>query len=71
MFHCPTSQKVARFELSEKRHPHVSQHECDLQELIMTKNYVLSNIVMKSAYVFFTAAAVLFVCMLLLTRLHP
>jgi hypothetical protein len=37
----------------------------------MTKNYVLSNIVMKSAYIFFTAAAVLFVCMLLLSHLHP
>jgi hypothetical protein len=37
----------------------------------MTKNYAMSNVGMKTAYVSFTAAAALFVCMLLLTGLHP
>jgi hypothetical protein len=54
-----------------KQKTSVTQREDDLQETAMTKNYIMSNIVMKTAYVSFIAAAVLFVCMLLLTRLHP
>ena len=37
----------------------------------MIKNYVLSDIVTKTAYLSVAAAAVVFVSMLLLTQRHP
>jgi len=37
----------------------------------MTKSYVLSDVVMKTAYMSFAAASLVFVLMLLLTSLHP
>jgi hypothetical protein len=49
----------------------VSQLEWELPEAIMTNSHVLSDVAVKTAYVSFTAAAVLFVFMLLLSGLHP
>jgi hypothetical protein len=58
-------------ELSEKRQLHVSRLELgDLLEAIMIRSRVLSDVAVKTPYVFFTAAAVLFVFMLLLAGLH-
>jgi hypothetical protein len=44
---------------------------CDLQEAIMIKSRVCSDVVMKTAYMSFAAASLVFVLMLLLTALHP
>jgi hypothetical protein len=38
---------------------------------VMTKNHALSDVVTKAAYFSLTAAAFIFVSMLLLTGLHP
>jgi len=40
-------------------------------EAIVTKNYVLSDVVTKSAYFSLAAATFVFVSLLLLTGLHP
>jgi hypothetical protein len=37
----------------------------------MTQNFVVSNVVMKIAYISFGALGLLFVSMLVLTVLHP
>jgi hypothetical protein len=37
----------------------------------MTKNHVLSDVVLKTIYMSFATAAVLFIVMLLLTHVHP
>jgi hypothetical protein len=64
--------RAIRANLSGRRMLHVSsQCECDLQEAIMTKGYVLSKVAMKTVYVSFTAAALLFVFTVLLTGIHP
>jgi hypothetical protein len=44
---------------------------CDLQEAIVIKSRVCSDAVMKTAYISFAAASLVFVLMLLLTSLHP
>jgi hypothetical protein len=44
---------------------------CDLREAIMIKIRVCSDVVMKTAYMSFAAASLVFVLMLLLTGLHP
>jgi hypothetical protein len=41
------------------------------REAIMTKSRVFSDVVMKTAYMSFAAASLVFVLMLLLTGLHP
>ena len=43
----------------------------DWEEEIVTRNYVLSDFVTKTAYVSLAAAAFLFVSMLMMTGLHP
>ena len=43
----------------------------DLQEMVMTENYVLADVVVKTAYFSLAAGALLFVVMLLLTTIHP
>ena len=43
----------------------------DLEETIVTKNYVLADVILKTAYVSVAAMAIVFVSMLLLTTLHP
>jgi hypothetical protein len=44
---------------------------CDFQEAIMIESRVCSGVVMKTAYMSFAAASLVFVLMLLLTALHP
>ena len=43
----------------------------DWEEEIVTRNYVLSDFVTKTAYFSLAAAAFLFVSMLMMTGLHP
>jgi len=43
----------------------------DLEETIVTKNYVLADVILKTAYFSVAAMAIVFVSMLLLTTLHP
>jgi hypothetical protein len=43
---------------------------CDFQEAIMIESRVCSGVVMKTAYMSFAAASLVFVLMLLLTALH-
>jgi hypothetical protein len=41
------------------------------REVVVTKNYALSDVVVKTAYFSFAVAALVFVSMILLTGLHP
>jgi hypothetical protein len=43
----------------------------DLQEAVMTKNYVLADVIVKTAYFSLAAMALVFVSMLYLTTIHP
>jgi hypothetical protein len=60
---------------AEKIDPDVSpmavSFACDFQEATMIKSRVFSDVVMKTAYMSFAAASLVFVLMLLLTALHP
>jgi hypothetical protein len=43
----------------------------DLQEIVMMKNYVLADVIVKTAYFSLAAMALVFVSMLYLTTIHP
>jgi hypothetical protein len=43
----------------------------NLQETVVTKNYVLADVMVKAAYFSLAAVAFVFVSMLFLTTIHP
>ena len=56
---------------AEKKYTSFDDYRMDWEEEIVTRNYVLSDFVTKTAYFSLAAAALVFVSMLMMTGLHP